>query len=405
MPARSRTLLARRAFLRFVASSPALGAAAGFGGALLGRSALAQESALLADPSHALNVFDFHEHVKVSMMPSHYAYMAQGADDGRMLEVNREGFTKFKLRPRRLSGVDSPDLSVEVFGHRYDSPIFIAPCGALQAFHPEGELAVARAAKTHNAAQILSTVANYSVEDVAAARQAPVWFQLYPTSDWDSTRKMIKRAEAAGSQALLLTVDIPARNLEAIERFRRDTNPVCQGCHTPGFEAAFSKKAMFNGVDLTNMRMGVSGLTWDYVSRLKDATSMRVLVKGVVTGPDAEQCLRKGADGIVVSNHGSRAEDSGRSSIECLSEVVAAARGRVPVFVDSGFRRGTDIFKALALGATGICIGKPYLWGLAAFGEPGVDRILAILKRELRIVMTQMGAANLQSIERESIAV
>jgi isopentenyl diphosphate isomerase/L-lactate dehydrogenase-like FMN-dependent dehydrogenase len=151
--------------------------------------------------------------------------------------------------------------------------------------------------------------------------------------------------------------------------------------------------------------MGIAGMTWDYVERLKEATSMNVLVKGIATGEDANLCLDHGADGVIVSNHGSRAEDSGRSSIECLPEVVAAVGGRAPVIVDSGFRRGTDVFKALALGASGICIGKPYLWGLGAFGQPGVERVLDLLARELRVVMTQMGTPDIASITERSLLV
>ena len=394
----------RRALLRFIASSPL---AYGLGAGLLPRGAEAQLDelleALIESPEQALNVFDFQEYVKVHMPTGHYWYMAQGADDQRMLTVNREGFTKIQLRARRLIDTSNVDTSVELFGQRYDSPVFIAPCGALATFHPEGELAVARATRTANTLQILSTVTNNSVEDVTEARGAPLWYQLYPTSDWTFTRAMIKRAEDAGCTALALTVDIPARNLEPIARFRRDSNEECQACHQPGFEAAFSTKAMFADADLSNLGMGIRGLTWDYVDRLKDATSMNVLVKGIVTGEDAGLCLEHGADGIIVSNHGSRAEDSGRSSIECLPEVLDAVDGRVPVVVDSGFRRGTDVFKALALGASGICIGKPYIWGLGAFGQPGVERVLAILNRELRIVMQQMGTVDIASITASSI--
>ena len=400
----------RRELLRFIAASPlacGLGAVLGPGGAWAqfdARDDLDELiAALIENPEQALNVFDFHEYVRVHMPAGHYWYMAQGADDQRMLTVNREGFTKIRLRPRRLVDTSSVDTSVELFGQRYDSPVFIAPCGALATFHPEGELAVARAAGTANTLQILSTVTNHSVEDVTDARGAPLWYQLYPTSDWTFTRDMIGRVEAAGCTALVLTVDIPARNLEPIARFSRDTNEECQACHQPGFEAAFRTKAMFADADLSNLGMGIRGLTWDYVDRLKDSTSMNVLVKGIVTGEDASLCLEHGADGIIVSNHGSRAEDSGRSSIECLPEVLEAVDGRVPVVVDSGFRRGTDVFKALALGASGVCIGKPYIWGLGSFGQPGVERVLDILNRELRIVMQQMGTVDIASITSSSI--
>jgi len=160
---------------------------------------------------------------------------------------------------------------------------------------------------------------------------------------------------------------------------------------------------MFDGVDMTKVRMGLGGMTWDYLERLKGATSMKVLVKGIVTREDAARCLEHGADGIIVSNHGGRSDENLRGAIDCLPEVVAAVRGRVPVFVDSGFRRGTDIFKALALGATAVGVGRPYIWGLGSFGQQGVERVLDILTRELRIVMTQMGAAKVADISRSSL--
>lgn len=389
----------RRALLRFLAGSPL---ACALGHTLLPSGALAQSDKLLEDPAHAVNVFDFEAYVKQRMPIGHYTYMAYGADDSAMLEVNRNGFSKITLRPRRLVDVSSVDMSVELFGQRYDAPIICAPCGAQGAFHPEGEVAVARAAQTRNVLQILSTVTNRSVEEVADARGGPIWFQLYPTSDWEITRAMIRRAETAGCTALVLTVDIPARNMEESARLRRDTNPECQSCHTGD---AWSTKPMFEGVDMSRLRMGIAGLTWDYVDRLKESTSMKVLVKGIVTSDDALIALDRGVDGIIVSNHGGRAEVSGVASIESLQEVVPAVQGRVPVLVDSGFRRGTDIFKALALGADAICIGRPYLWGLGAFGQPGVERVLEILARELQIVMTQMGTASLDEITPRSIRV
>jgi 4-hydroxymandelate oxidase len=294
-------------------------------------------------------------------------------------------------------------MSVEVFGQRLSSPIMLCPVGAQLMFHPEGEVAVARAAKSKNALQILSTVTSLSVEDVAAARGGPGWFQLYTTSDWPSTERMIKRAEDAGCTALAWTVDIPARNLEALERFDRATDPVCQACHAGMPADPFTMRRMFDGVDMTKVRFGLGGLSWDYIERLKGATKMKVLLKGIQTREDAALCLQHGVDGIVVSNHGGRADETLRGALDCLPEVLEAVGGRVPVFVDGGFRRGTDIFKALALGATAVGIGRPYIWGLGSFGTQGVERVLDILNRELRIVMTQMGAAKIADISRSSI--
>lgn len=396
-----RQLESRRALLRFIAASPL---AAGLTGVFGWKTAAAQEGrALITKAADAVNVFDFEPVMKARVGLAHYTYMAQGADNSEMLAVNRAGFDEIGLRPRRLVDVSRVGTSTELFGQRFDSPIFFCPCGAEATFHPEGEVAVARAAKTGNALQILSTVTNFSVEDVAAAREAPIWYQLYPTSNWTVTREQIERAERAGCRALVFTVDLAARNMEQIARFHRDTNPACQACHAGGFEAAMRKKAMFADVDLEGLAMGIGGLTWDYVDRLKDTTSMKLLIKGIVTADDAERCIEHGADGILVSNHGGRADVTGRSSIASLEEVLGAVGGRVPVLVDSGVRRGTDVFKALALGARAVGIGRPYLWGLGAFGQDGVERVLEILNRELRIVMQQMGTVDLTRIGRSSL--
>jgi len=401
----------RRNFLRFLAQSPLLYGS--LSGALATAAARAQDDAvlsgslaftdLIASPDQALNVWDFEAVLRARLNAGHYAYMAQGADDFGTIGANRAGFAKIGLRPQRLVDVGNVDLGVDVFGQRLSSPIFLCPVGAQLMFHPEGEVAVARAAKTKNALQVLSTVTNFSVEDVAAARGGPGWFQLYTTSDWPSTQRMLERAEDAGCTAVAWTVDIPVRNLEPVARFDRDQDPLCQACHAGMPTNAFEMRHMFDGVDMTKVRMGLAGLTWDYVERLKGATKMKVLLKGIQTREDAARCLEHGADGIVVSNHGGRADETLRGAIDCLPEVVEAVGGRVPVFVDGGFRRGTDVFKALAMGASAVGIGRPYIWGLGSFGQPGVERVLDILNRELRIVMTQMGAATIADISRSSL--
>jgi 4-hydroxymandelate oxidase len=404
----------RREFLRFLAGSPLL---YGAGGTLLAGVAAAQTRSendavlsgallfkdVIKTVDEALNVFDFEPAMRARVNAAHYAYMAQGADDFGTIAANRAGFTRIKLRPQRLVDVSKIDMTTEVFGQKVAAPIFLCPVGAQQMFHPDGEVAVARGAKSKNLVQALSTVTNYSVEDVIAARGAPGWYQLYSTSDWPSTLKQIKRAEAAGCTALAWTVDIPARNLEPIGRFHRDKDPLCQACHAGGDDAGWRLRPMFNGIDMKTVRMGLNGLTWSYIDQLKKATTMKVLIKGVVTREDAARCVEHGADGIIVSNHGGRADETLRSTIESLPEVLAAVRGRVPVFVDSGFRRGTDIFKALALGATAVGIGRPYIWGLGAFGQEGVEKVIDILMRELRIVMMQMGTPSLAKISRNSL--
>jgi isopentenyl diphosphate isomerase/L-lactate dehydrogenase-like FMN-dependent dehydrogenase len=404
----------RRQFLSFLAGSPLL---YGLSGTLLASAVAAQTRSetdavlrgalefkdVIKSVDEALNVWDFEAAMRTRVNAGHYAYMAQGADDFGTIAANRAGFEKIKLRPQRLIDVSKIDMSIEIFGQRVASPLYLCPVGAQRMFHPDGEVAVARGAKSKNVVQALSTVANYSVEDVRAARGAPGWYQLYSTSDWPSTLKQIKRAEAAGCTAVAWTVDVPARNLEPIARFNRGKDPVCQACHGGVEDGGWSQRPMFDGIDMSTVRMGLNGLTWSYVDQLKKATTMKVMLKGIVTREDAARCLEHGADGIIVSNHGGRADETGRGAIESLPEVLAAVRGRVPVFVDGGVRRGTDIFKALALGATAVGIGRPYIWGLGSFGQEGVEKVIDILTRELRIVMMQMGTTSLTKISRSSL--
>ena len=388
----------RRAFLRFLASSPAICA----GGTVLAQNVsdpYAPE--LISSAADAINVFDFHEVAKQVLLPGHNTYMAMGTDDGGTLQANRAGFEQFRLRMRRLVDVREIDLSTELFGEPYPLPILIAPCGSQKAFHPDGEAAVARAARTRGVEQILSTVTSTSVEEVNEARGRPVWFQLYTNPDWEGTQAIVRRAEASGCPVLALTVDLPASNREALARFRRDTNEECLVCHAPD-AGVIPRKPMYAGTEIN--RPNTSFMDWDYVGRLRDFTSKQFVLKGIVTAEDAGLAVEHGVDGIIVSNHGGRAENSGRSTIECLPEVVEAVRGRIPVIVDGGFRRGTDIFKALALGADAIAIGRPYLWGLASFGQEGVETVLDLLARELEIVMKQAGTTRIADIGRNHIA-
>jgi len=394
----------RRQFLRFLAGSP-LAAAAGLpalAGELAGPaprlpdpinwgSLSAQD--LITDPADAINVFDFELVARRNVPPAHFGYMASGIDDEVTLRANREALTRIALRPRRLNDVTTVDTGTALFGERWGTPIVIAPTGGNRAYHEDGDLAVARAAKARGHLQILSTVASTSVEDVAAARGAPIWFQLYATQKWEVTAALVKRAEAAGCPVLVLTVDRKAgRNQETFLRLKRTDPRPCAGCHQPGVPGLVRMKPNFDGIDVTGLKsLEAPNLTWEFVRRLKDFTRMKLVLKGIVTAEDARLCADNGVDGIIVSNHGGRADDSGRASIDCLPEAVEAVGGKVPVLVDSGFRRGTDIVKALALGAQAVCIGRPYLWGLGAFGQSGVERVLEIMRTELEVAMKQCG--------------
>ena len=382
----------RRRFLRYLAGSPLL--------------AFAQDKPI-SDPAEALNVFDFHEVAKAVLPKAHYGYMATGVDDDRTLHANSEAFQRYQLRMRRLIDTRKVDTSIDLMGTRWETPIFLSPVGSQRAFHADGEIAVARAARAKGHLQVLSTNTTSSVEQVSEARGVPVWYQLYPTEDWTITRSLLKRAEATGCPVVALTVDLyGGSNRETIERFRRLDDRDCDVCHERdgGYAGYIRNKPMFEGLDVSGAKSNSpADLTWDFVDRLKGATSMKLFVKGIVTGEDAALALEHGVDGIVVSNHGGRAEESGRSTIECLPEIANAAGGRIPILIDGGFRRGTDVFKALALGADAVGIGRPYLWGLAAFGQAGVEAVLAILRRELEMVMRQAGTTTIGQIGREYV--
>jgi 4-hydroxymandelate oxidase len=351
----------------------------------------------------ALDVFDFEPVARKNIPPAHWGYLVSGVDGEETLKANRDAYSRYQLHTRRMVDVSKIDMRVELLGTRFDSPIILCPLGAQKAFHPEGEIAVARAAKARGHLQVLSTVTSTGVEEVIAARGAPVWFQLYTTSSFDITTKLVRRAEAAGCPAVAVTVDLPAgRNLETALRWARTDTRTCTACHAPGGSIVFTRP-MFSQLDTTGLSTNSSSLTWDFIKRLKDVTKMKVLIKGLESGADAKLAVANGADGIIVSNHGGRATDTGRGTLECLPEVVAEVRGRVPVIVDGGVRRGTDVLKALALGATAVGIGRPYVWGLGAYGEAGVDRVLELLDNELRLAMVGVGARNLHEITRASI--
>jgi 4-hydroxymandelate oxidase len=345
---------------------------------------------------------EFEALARRKLPPAHFAYLASGVDDDTTVRLNHEAYQHIQIRSRRLIDVEKLDTSVELFGTRWETPIFLCPVSSMKVFDPEGEVAVARAAAKQRHLQMISTVSSSSIEEVTVARGAPVWQQLYPTNDWAVARALIKRVEAARCPALVFTVDHQEHaNNETIDRGRRVDSRDCSLCHSGGFAGYLRRKPMFKGLDISKItELYDPSFTWDYVKRLRDATTMKLVLKGIVTREDAEIAVEHGVDGIVVSNHGGRAEDTLRPTIECLPEVVAAVKGKIPVLVDGGVRRGTDVFKALALGATAVGIGRPQAWGLAAFGQSGVEAVLVILRRELEKIMRQAGTPSLRSITR-----
>src|SRR5216683_1727842 len=399
----------RRQFLKFLAGSPLL--------AIPGFAPWAAETPsrfpdpiiwapfnpqdLIASPKDAINVFDFEPVARKNVPPAHFGYMASGIDDEVTLRANREGFLKFQLRPRRLVDVSKVDMSTEILGVKYASPIVLAPVGGQRSFHDEGEVASARAAKVGNHLQILSTATSLGVEDVTAARGQPIWYQLYATNKWEVAEGMVKRAEKAGCLAVAVTVDrASGRNQETLFRLRPTDTRDCNACHDrSSLQASMRTRAMYQGLDLSGLNnTQSSAMTWDFFKRLRDTTKMKIVLKGILAWEDAVLAADAGLDAIIVSNHGARSEDSGRSTIDALPEIVEAVKGRIPILVDSGFRRGTDIIKALCIGATAVCVGRPYIWGLGAFGQPGVERVLELLRTETYAMMQQVGAPNIKAL-------
>ena len=397
--------LARRQFLQFLAASPLLGyTAAGRLFAEESLDAVQLPEYLIQSPADALDVFDFHNVAKQVLPTSHYGYLATGTDGNETLLANREAFERVYLRPMRMVDTSNVNLETNLLDQSINSPIVLAPVGSQKAFHAEGEIASARAAKTQGTLQMLSNVSSSSIEDVIAARGEPVWFQLYPTNKWSTAKTMILRAQDAGAKVLVLTVDLNSdSNRVLLGQFSRADDRDCGACHGTGPDDWVATKPMYAGTGSITADWDMSGMTWDYLDRLRETTSMKIVIKGIVTAEDAASCVQYGADAVYVSNHGGRAEASGRGSLDSLSEVVAAVDGRVPVVVDSGFRRGTDIFKALAMGASAVSIGRAYIWGLAAFGQPGVEKVLEMLNAELSMVMGQMGARTIADIGPQHI--
>ena len=399
----------RRRFLQYLAASPLLASSDLSAHDMEAPSRLpdpmiwAPSGDLIDSPKSAINVFDFEAVARRNVPPAHFGYMASGLDDEVTLRANRADFLKFQLMPHRLNDVSRVDTTVELFGAKYDSPIFVCPTGGNRFFHPDGELAVAGAARAGNHLQILSTSANYSVEDVTKARGAPVWFQLYASPKWEVAQALIKRAEAAGCPVLMVTVDrIAGRNQETLLRLMRSDTRDCSGCHDrSSFAARSIRRHNYDGIDLSSITGGgeSSNLSWDTIKRMRDITRMKIVLKGIVSAGDADLAARNGIDGILVSNHGGRGEDNGRSTIDALPEIITAVNGRMPVIFDSGIRRGTDAVKALAMGAAAVGIGRPYLWGLGAFGQEGVERVLEIMRTETRAAIQQCGARSVKELD------
>ncbi len=385
-------MTSRRRFIEHVLQSPLI-----FAASVAAQSPLARVP--IASAGDALDVFDFVPIAQKNMFAGHWAYVMTGVDDDLTRDLNHDAFRLFQIRPRRFVDVEHIDTSVQIFGRRYPSPILLDPVGSQRAFHADGELATARAARTRGNQMILSTVTATPLRDVVQEYERPLWYQLYASNDWAITKGLIHKAEEAGCPVLVITVDTPSSgNRETSARAGRRGEGECKTCHQPGVQGYLKEHPMYSGLDVSKVRAITNPVTWELIDRIRGLTKMKIVIKGVMTAEDAQLSVDRGMDGIAVSNHGGRQEETLLSTIEVLPEIVSVVKGRIPVLIDGGFRRGTDVFKALALGATAIGIGRPYIWGLGAFGQPGVEKILQLMEAELVVVMKQAGTTAIGKI-------
>ena len=330
-----------------------------------------------------LTVDDYEPLARDRLPPDVYGYYAGGAGDEWTLRENRAAFERLVIRPRMLTGAFPPDPSTELLGARIDAPILVAPWAYQRLAHPDGEVATARAASRAGTIMVVSTTAQDILEDIASAGDGPTWWQLYVFTERSVTVETLHRVHEAGYAAICFTVDFPVAGLR-----HRDTRT--------GFDMPF-------GLPHSDLVFDPN-ITWDDIAWIREQAPLPILVKGILTAEDARLAVEAGADGVVVSNHGARQLDSVAATVTVLPEIVEAVEGRIPVVLDGGVRRGTDVFKALALGATAVMVGRPICWGLTVGGEDGVFDVLRILRDELGNTMSLAGTHAVSDITSAFVA-
>ena len=339
------------------------------------------------------DVFDFEPIFRANVPLSVYDYTAHGTESEFTLYRNRDAFAWVDLIDR--GGVDPKDVdtSTELFGHRMPSPIMLAPTARQRDLHPDGELGMHRAATTTGTTMIVSNASSLPFARIAQAAEGPLWFQRYATREMEPNRVALGGAQEVGSQTIVVTIDQQASFYE------RDLHDR----HLGGTPRRVTRPTPRNPANPYRVGAGRLWYEWQLFDDLRPMCEVPMLAKGILTGEGAKKCVEHGCDGVIVSNHGGRAIDYGPSSLEVLEEVVEAVGGRVPVLIDSGFRRGSDALKALALGADAVCFGRASRWGLGAFGEEGAQKVLEILNAELKQAMAAAGVASLAKIDRSIV--
>ncbi|MEM7343186.1 MAG: alpha-hydroxy acid oxidase [Chloroflexota bacterium] len=348
-----------------------------------------------------INVYDYAEAAKLHLPQMMYDFIAGGAVDEITLRENQRAFDRIKLQYRVLRGVGPRDLSTTILGHTLSLPILLAPTGSQKLVHPEGEIGVRKAADTVETLMMLGTTATTSMGEVVAAGSSPIWFQLFWLKDFEFTMEIVARAEATGFEAIVLTVDAPVFGVR--ERDIRNQFELPPGLTYENLPEDQSEQIVSSNVAEFMNRYWKTSVSWQEVDKLCANTSLPVLIKGVCHPDDARLAIEHGASGVIVSNHGGRQLDSAPATIEVLPQIVAAVQNKLPVLLDGGIRRGSDVLKAIALGAKAVAIGRPMLWGLAVNGQAGVEHVLQILRRELDIAMALCGCTTIADISPDLI--
>ncbi len=349
-----------------------------------------------------VNLFDFEALASRRLSRLAFEYISSGAGDEITLRRNRRRFDEIQLHPRVLVDASRIDTTLELFGERLDFPILLAPCAYQKLVHPDGEIAAARGAEAARAPFVLSTFATVALEEVASATDTSLWFQLYVHPDHAFTRDLIQRVESVGYRVLCVTVDTPILGIR--DRERR------AGFHLPpGIERANLQSLGSSVTKMGHFERGGNytildpAINWETIAWIRSLTKLPVVLKGVLSPDDASLAVEHGASGIIVSNHGGRNLDTVPATIEALPRVVEAVDGKLPVLLDGGIRRGTDIVKALAYGAQAVLIARPYLWGLGVSGSQGVEQVVRILRMELEAAMALCGTPEISKITPSTI--
>jgi isopentenyl diphosphate isomerase/L-lactate dehydrogenase-like FMN-dependent dehydrogenase len=347
-----------------------------------------------------LTAFDFEPAAFAHVPRDVYDFMMGSSDDESTFRRNRRVFDWVTLVPRGVADVSSINTSIELFGQKMKYPILVAPTSLQGALHPEGEMGMHKGAAAANTTMIVSSAASNPVDKIGAASPGPLWFQLYRQETIEDTLDRVGRAEAAGCKAVAFTVDGPFGPLR--ERVLHDKH-IASGPSEGGGASRRGRRA-----DIAHMNYGLGPgqlFDWKVVDAVKGGTKLPVLLKGLQTAEDSRIALQHGVDGIVVSNHGGRRVGHGISTMEALPEIVDVVRGRIPVLIDGGFRRGSDVLKALGMGANAVCLGRVPRWGLAGYGPAGAQRILEIVQQELVMAMAVTGRPSIDSIDRSLVKV